>query len=216
MTADPPGAEPPIFNVRTIGPEPPGATPVDEEDVEGLIPDFVATRADLNHVEFENIAKAVPWAQRRARSLGPHGILTAGFVTALHRQMFGDVWRWAGTPRRRETNIGVEPSQIVTQCRLLFDDATFWHDHEMFGPDALAARVHCRLVRIHPFPNGNGRCTRLLADLYLAAVDVTPFTWGASDVDIDGSVRARYLAALMKAADADDYTDLLRFARGET
>ena len=216
MTAGWPGVESPTFNLHTIGPGPSGTTSIDEEDLEGLIPDFVATRGDLNQVEFENIAKAIPWAQRQARSLGPHGVLTTRFVTALHGQMFGDVWRWAGTPRRREANIGVEPSQIATQCRLLFDDATFWHDHEVFGPDELAGRIHCRLACIHPFPNGNGRCTRLMADLYLVAVDATPFSWGMSDLDIDGSARAVYLAALIKAANTDDYADLIRFARGET
>jgi hypothetical protein len=46
--------------MRTIGPEPYGATPLEAEDLEGLIPDFVATRADLNQVEFENIIKALP------------------------------------------------------------------------------------------------------------------------------------------------------------
>ncbi len=215
MTDNPSGGERlPVFNLRTIGPEPAGATPLEEEDLEGLIPDFVATRADLNQVEFENIAKAVPWAERRVRSLGPHGILTAGFLTTLHKRMFGDVWRWAGTPRRRETNIGVDPSLIATQCRLFFDDAIYWHDHGVFGPDERAARIHSRLVSIHPFPNGNGRCTRMMADLYMVAIGAVPFAWGSSDLDVDGSVRAAYLAAVIKAADTDDYADLIRFARG--
>jgi len=87
------------FNVRSIGPEPSGATPIEEEDLEGLIPDFVATRTDLNQVEFENITKALPWAQRQARTLGTEGILDYGFMLTLHRRMFGDVWTWAGTQR---------------------------------------------------------------------------------------------------------------------
>jgi hypothetical protein len=70
----------PRFNIRTIGPEPSGATSLEEEDLEGLIPDFVATRADLNQVEFENITKALPWAQRQALMLGPEGMLDYGFM----------------------------------------------------------------------------------------------------------------------------------------
>ncbi|MGA2453486.1 MAG: mobile mystery protein B [Solirubrobacteraceae bacterium] len=205
----------PTFHVRTIGPEPSGATPLEEEDLGGLIPDFVATRADLNQVEFENITKALPWAQQQARTLGPVGILDYGFMLHLHRRMFGDVWRWAGTQRRRVTNIGVEPHLITTQSQLLLDDAKLWHAEKVFEPDTLAARIHCRLVSIHPFPNGNGRCTRLMADLFLVSVGEEPFTWGGARLDVDGSGRADYIAALTKAVDTGEHVDLIRFARGQ-
>jgi fido (protein-threonine AMPylation protein) len=79
--------------------------------------------------------------------------------------MFGDVWRWAGAQQRRVTNIGVEPHLMATQSRLLFDDTKFWRAEGVLGPDELAARAHCRLVSVHPFTNGNGRGTRLIADL---------------------------------------------------
>ncbi len=215
MTAVPPDERPlPQFNVRTIGPEPSGATPIEEEDLDGLIPAFVATRADLNQVEFENIIRALPWAQRQARTRGPEGILDYGFMLTLHRRMFGDVWTWAGTQRRRETNIGVDPYSIATQSRLLLDDAKFWHAEGVFEPDVLAARIHCRLVGIHPFPNGNGRCTRMMADLYLTSIGAEPFPWGDANLDADSSGRATYIAALIKALDTGEYTDLIRFARG--
>jgi Fic-DOC domain mobile mystery protein B len=158
----------PPFSVHTIGPAPSGATPI-EEDLEGLIPGFVATRADLNQVEFENITKALAWAEGQAHSRGAEGILDYGFLLALHRRMFGDVWTWAGTQRRRVTSIGVEPALIAAQSQLALDDATFSHAKGVFGSDELAARVHCRLVSIHPFRNGNGRCTRM-ADLYLTSI----------------------------------------------
>ena len=216
MTALPPD-EPPLlrFNVRTIGLEPSGATPLEEEDLEGLIPDFVATRADLNQVEFENITKALAWAQQQAHSLGVEGILDYGFMLTLHRRMFGDVWTWAGTQRQRVTNIGVEPHLIATRSRLLLDDAKYWHTQEVFDPDDLAARIHCRLVSIHPFRNGNGRCTRMMADLYLTSIGAEPFPWGGANLDVDGSGRATYIAALINAADTDKYVDLVRFARGQ-
>jgi Fic-DOC domain mobile mystery protein B len=202
------------FNVRSMGLEPSGATPIEEEDLEGLIPDFVAIRADLNQVEFENITKALPWAQQQAHALGVQGVLDYGFMLALHRHMFGDVWRWAGTQRRRITNIGVEPHLITTQSQLALDDAKFWHTQEVFGPDDLAARIHCRLVSVHPFQNGNGRCTRMMADLYLTCIGAEPFTWGGTNLDVDGSGRATYISALIKAANTGEYADLVRFARG--
>lgn len=82
-------------------------------------------------------------------------------MLTLHRRMFGDVWTWAGTLRQPVTNVGLEPFLIATQSQLLLDDATFWHTQGVFGSDELAARIHCRLVSIHPFRNGNGRCTRM-------------------------------------------------------
>ncbi len=214
---DPTDDEPPLppFNVGSIGPEPSGATPIEEEDLEGLIPDFVATRADLNQVEFENITKALAWAQQQAASIGVEGILDYGFMLALHRRMFGDVWTWAGTQRQRITNIGVEPHLITTQSQLLFDDAKFWHTNEVFESGELAARIHCRLVSVHPFQNGNGRCTRMMADLYLTSIGAEPFTWGGTNLDVDGSGRATYISALIKAATTGEYADLVRFARGE-
>jgi len=202
------------FSVRTIGPEPTGATPIEDEDLEGLIPDFVATRADLNQVEFENITRALPWAIEQTQSFGPHAILQYSFLMDLHKAMFADVWKWAGTQRRRVTNIGVDPAQISTQVRLLFDDARYWHDNETFAPDELAARIHCRLVATHPFPNGNGRSTRAMADLYLISNDLEPFTWGGREIDYEGASRKQYIDALVHALESDDYEEIMRFARG--
>lgn len=207
------GPPPKTFNPRTIGPEPDGATPLEEEDLVDLIPEFVATRGDLNVVEFDNITKAMPWALTQARNGGAGLVLEYSFLFALHRRMFEDVWKWAGTSRRRVTNIGVEPSQIVTLTKQTLDDAVWWHENRVFDVDERAARIHRRLVAVHPFPNGNGRCTRLIADLYLTAIGHPIFTWGAGGrLDEDCDIRRRYLDAL-HAADGDDYRPLVSFAR---
>jgi Fic-DOC domain mobile mystery protein B len=200
------------FSVSAIGPEPDGATPIKDEDLAGLIPDFVATRADLNQVEYENIAKALPWANAQASRRGPMAVLDQKFLFALHEHMFGDVWRWAGTRRRRVTNIGVDPGQIVPQVADAIDDARYWHENDISTKDERAVRLHFRLVCIHPFPNGNGRCTRLMADLYLASIGTAPFTWGASQLGVTSVTRAVYIAALI-AAPLDDCVSLLEFAR---
>lgn len=208
------GRPPPrAFNLRIIGPEPDGATPLEAEDLVGLIPEFVATRGDLNVVEFDNVTKAMPWALDQARKGRAELVLDYSFLFALHRRMFEDVWKWAGTQRRRATNIGVEPAQIVTLTKQTLDDAIWWHDNSVFDIDERAARIHRRLVAVHPFPNGNGRCTRLFADIYLSAIGHPIFTWGAGgSLDEDGDARRRYLEAL-DAADGDDYGPLVAFAR---
>ena len=204
-------AGPPLL-LRTIGPEPAGATPIEAEDLTGLIPDFVATRADLNLAEFENISRALPWALREAARGEPLRILGYEFPFELHRRMFGDVWTWAGTQRRRESNIGVAPHQIAAQTRMALDDGRFWHEHDTFPVEERAARLHFRLVSVHPFPNGNGRCTRLLADLYLEACGAPRFTWGQSRLDAQDEARDTYIASL-EAAQHGDFAPLLAFAR---
>jgi fido (protein-threonine AMPylation protein) len=113
------------FSISTIGPEPAWATPVDDEDLAGLIPTYVATRADLNQVEYENIARAIPWAQREIAARHIDDILNTGFLFKLHGRMFGDVWKWAGTQRRKETNIGIDPGQIPDQLGGAFADVCF-------------------------------------------------------------------------------------------
>jgi len=206
--------EPSPFHLKSIGHEPEGATPLKPEDLEGLIPTFVATRDDLNQVEYESIARAVPWARQQATRLGPVGILDYRFLFELHQRMYGEVWTWAGTQRRRETNIGVAPRQISTQVKQVLDEARSWHEQDVFSVDERAARLHHRLVSVHPFPNGNGRCTRLIADLYLRSVGAAPFTWGSGHGRLDGASHARttYISAL-EHAEADGCASLVAFAR---
>jgi Fic-DOC domain mobile mystery protein B len=195
-------------------PDAPGATPVTPEDFEGLLPTWVATRADLNACEQANIEDAIRWgfARRSRRTASTvNELLTGEFSDRLHKKMFGDVWTWAGQRRRTMTNIGVDPHDIAVQLRLALDDAQFWHEHATFSPNELAARLHHRLVCVHPYPNGNGRQTRMMADLYLHLVHAPPFTWGGATLEAPTEARATYIASL-KAATDGDISELLAFA----
>ena len=194
-------------------PDPPGATPLTPEDVEGLLPTWVATHEDLNLAEQANIEAAVRWAfVGRKPVRGIEGLLTPHFSDRLHRRMFDDVWAWAGRRRHRLTNIGVDPSEITTQMKLALDDAIFWHIHHAFDSNELAVRIHHRLVCVHPYPNGNGRQTRLLADLYLHVTDQPRLTWGGgAPLGSPGVDRSLYIRALMAANDGD-IKPLLLFA----
>lgn len=77
-------------------------------------------------------------------------------------------------------------------------DAKVWAERE--APLSIAVRFHHRLVRIHPFPNRNGRHSRQAADYFMRALGRPPFTWGAIGAagDVDGT-RQRYWAALREA-----------------
>lgn len=195
---------------------PDGATPVSEEETVGLIPTFVATRSDLNLVEQAGIASAHIWAARSPAARTADRLLTEQFVRQLHRRMYGNVWRWAGTYRASERNIGVDPARISVAVRDLVDNARFWVAPEATWttPEMACVRIHHQLVAIHPFPNGNGRHARLFTDLLARTLGVPEFTWGGADLNSAGPDRAAYLAALRRAdRDPDDLADLLRFAR---
>jgi Fic-DOC domain mobile mystery protein B len=185
-----------------------GQTPLDPDEATGLIPLWVATRSDLNEAESANITESYRWARSAIRR-GQH-VASDAFLRGLHGAMFGSVWRWAGTYRNTERNIGVAPHQINMQLRQLFDDASAWRQFNTYPLDERAYRLHHRLTVIHPFPNGNGRAARLMADHYLVQHGSTPFTWGAS-MPAD-QVRDIYLAAI-RTADAGRYNALAAFAR---
>jgi Fic-DOC domain mobile mystery protein B len=182
---------------------PPGATPLDADDVAGLIPSHIATLGQLNEWEYANVTRGEAWAiaSRRRR------ILSIEFLQLLHRQMFGDTWRWAGDIRTRETlPVGIAPERIREALLVLLDDVQFQLDHHSWSIEEIAARFHHRLVSIHPFPNGNGRFSRTITDLLLHRSGRERFQWGAK-LERKGEARARYIAAL-QAADHNDYGPL--------
>jgi Fic-DOC domain mobile mystery protein B len=190
---------------------PSGATPLDPDEAGGLIPTYIATRADLNEAEQHNILKARVWAT----GIAQRRLLTELFVRDLHRRMFDDVWRWAGRYRVSGKTLGINWEQIPEQVKALVDDAAFWIAHQTYGWDELGARFHHRLVAIHPFSTGNGRHARLFTDLLLEANGQARFTWGASQstrLDTPNAAREQYIRAL-KAADGRDLLPLVRFVR---
>ena len=91
-----------------------------------------------------------------------------------------ETWSWAGTFRRSDKNIGPAWHTVPVQLRHLLDDVRYQMEHNSFSRDELVARFHHRLVLIHPFPNGNGRHARLMADLLIHQLGGNPFTWGGS------------------------------------
>ncbi len=185
-----------------------GGTPLEPAEREGLLQTWITFRGELNEAEQTNISAGLAWVHRQARK----DILNEGFMRNLHRRLFGDVWAWAGEFRSTPRDLGVEPALIRSEIRLTFDDTRYWIEKQTYQPDEIAVRLHHRLVLIHPFANGNGRTTRLIADLLAERLGREPFTWGPQGLDDIGETRARYIAAL-KAADDHDIEPLLEFAR---
>lgn len=188
--------------------EPEGATPLDPDEREGLKFSHVTTRAELDELEQANLEQGLLWLDR----LRSTDIFDDVFICVLHKRLFGDVWVWAGEFRQTEKNIGIAPYQISTQLRLLLDDACCWVENDVYQPLEAAARFHHRLVKIHPFPNGNGRHARVAADILLKEVYAhPPIEWANGfDLQADNERRQAYIAAL-RAADAGDVEPLLQF-----
>lgn len=189
------------------------ATPLDGDDAEALLPGHLQTQPELNQWEALNIARAARWAARRR---GENWLSTPA-LQELHRRMFGETWRWAGTYRTSDKNISpYRWTQVPELAGNLVADTRARYESSDKSPEALddiALRFHHELVHIHPWPNGNGRHARLATDLLLRSWGQQPFTWGRRAEMSDADLRARYITAL-RGADSGDYSLLRQFVRG--
>ena len=184
------------------------STPLTAEEKDGLKLKWITLRSELNEAEARNIAQAQVWLISNKNK----DIFSDTFLRELHKKMFGDVWKWAGTYRNSERNIGVAPFQIPIKLMQLFDDVKFWIENKTYSNREIAVRLHHKLVQIHPFPNGNGRVSRLMADLVLEKLEESKLYWGNTNLVNVSEIRRSYIAALRKA-DAGDYTDLIEFTK---
>lgn len=188
-----------------------GQTPLDEEEKEGLLIPTIANRGELDEFEQQNIEQAVQWTL--GRSFKAEKVFTEDFVRMVHKRMYAQVWAWAGEFRKTNKNLGVDNWQIPTELQYLLDDVRYWHENNTYLPDEIAVRFKHRIVNIHCFANGNGRHSRLMADIIIEKIYKQPvFTWGAANLSREGDARSAYLHAV-KAADKGDYSLLLAFAR---
>ncbi len=188
-----------------------GQTPLDEDEKEGLLIPTIATRAELDEFEQQNIEEALQWVL--ARSFKAETIFTEKFIRNLHRRMYGSVWGWAGKFRTTNKNLGIDKWQIPVALKNLCDDTLFWKNEGIYSPDEIAIRFKHRIVSIHCFPNGNGRHSRLMADIIIDNVYALPlFSWGTGDLVQKSDTRADYIKAI-KLADNENLDQLLQFAR---
>ncbi|HVU18767.1 MAG TPA: mobile mystery protein B [Candidatus Didemnitutus sp.] len=186
-------------------------TPLGAEEKRELIPSL-STRAELNEAERANILEARIWAMRR-RTLKREDLVTDAFARELHRRMFAHVWQWAGCYRKTERNLGWEVHRLTEGVHNAFADAQTWLQYATYPLPETAVRLHHQLVRVHPWPNGNGRHARLMADVLLQSRDGGEFTWGAGgDIVSPGQARTKYIEAI-RQADAGDYGPLIEFAK---
>ena len=181
------------------------STPLTEDEKQQLKIKWITTRAELNELETKGIAEAEIWLMTNKKD-----ILNETFIKKLHKKMFGSIWKWAGTFRTTERNIGVAPYNIQPQMRMLIDDIKFWISHKTYSEKEIAIRFHHRLVQIHPFPNGNGRISRIMADLLMHSFNLENLNWGSGDLTEISELRSKYIKALQEA-DTGNYEPLIDF-----
>ena len=190
-----------------------GQTPLDEDEKEGLLIESISSRGELDEFEQLNIEKAIEWTI--SRKFVEKTILTEEFVKSLHIQMFGEVWSWAGQFRKSNKNIGIDWTIIGIELKKLLDDTEFWIKNSSYNPDEIAIRFKHRLVKIHCFPNGNGRHSRMMADIIIESIfEMEVFDWRYSSMVRADATREEYISAIKKA-DGGDIEPLLDFARSK-
>lgn len=186
---------------------PEGATPID--DISGLKIVWVKTQDDLNQVEAENISSAATTHLLKPIDL-PQLWFNIAMLQKIHRDMFFDVWDWAGKFRTTQTRPGIKPYLIPNALASLCQEVKFWCS-EVCELTILeqAEKIHHQLVFIHPYFNGNGRFSRLVSDRYLKSLKCPYPSWPI-DLDKDGQYRKRYIDSL-KEADRGSYESLASY-----
>lgn len=195
--------------------EPDDGTPLTDEERQGLrLP--VLTRKELNRVEAENISQAMTWLFLSRRQLRPEAVTREAWLKRLHQRMYDQVWAWAGQYRTTDRNLGMPYWQIRMDMRDLEADVQAWladTGETRFSVDECAIRLGYQLVVIHPFPNGNGRWSRLASDALIVALGGQRFTWGGASLTEVSQLRHSYITALQAADTARDFGPLMAFAR---
>ena len=174
------------------------------DDISGLKLDTskLYTMQEIYLYEAKNITKATLkyLSATPDRKLAPFNY---EWFIELHQEMFGDVWDWAGKLRHVELSIGIKAYLVSMELKKLVDDLEFWHQNQTFEVVEIASRLHHRAVKIHPFLNGNGRWSRMLANIYLKQNGLQPTRWNENLLSKDNTHREDYIKALKRADSGD-------------
>lgn len=147
-----------------------GETPLDPDEADALTPAArevlgdSPSRSDVYDVE-EAIGDDVGFALASDvldGRLDLNDLLTDTFIRELHRRLYGDIWTWAGVYRLTEKSVGIDPAQIAVDVHQSLENLAYrWqHTHDWTAREFGIA--------------GNGRTTRLLANLVFFAAQESP------------------------------------------
>ncbi|WP_218854579.1 Fic family protein [Paractinoplanes atraurantiacus] len=162
-----------------------GETLVPDDEVGALLP-------QIRHFFDEPISKAAVYDLEQAvqdqvgeelhleilgGELTVPDLLSDHFLRQLHRWLYADIWSWGGIIRKHELNIGIDPWLIAVELRSGLENVKYrWGHTDDWNPRQLGIATHAEMVRIHPFADGDGRSTRLFADLVFVAAQLSEGT----------------------------------------
>lgn len=184
-----------------------GATALDDISGLKLSKNKTYTLKEIYEKEAQNIAEATikylsaPPSKKEAP-------FSYSWMLKLHQEMFADVWEWAGKLRQIELSIGIKAYLVAMELKKLCDDIEYWDKNNTFDVFELATRIHHRAVQIHPFQNGNGRWSRMLANIYLRQNGKMPVRWQEDLLAKENPKRSEYIKAL-KLADQGNFSTLI-------
>ena len=186
-----------------------GSTPLDHDQVIGIRFSHLTTMGELDELEDINIQNGLEWLNRQKTD----DYLSIDFICKLHEKLFSDVWKWAGKFRTAEVNISkYRPYDVGPQLKNFFEDAKVWITTGQMSWDEISAEMHHRLVTIHPFPNGNGRTTRIYTEYVQKRNNQEVTSWNAALAHHPKERRESYIKAL-RVADKGDFTLLIEFMK---
>ena len=177
-----------------------GETPLD--DYSGLKLKQVKTREQLNAAEFLNNLQAVTkyLSRKPTKRMAP---FTRRWMLRLHKEMFGTVWVWAGKIRTTSgLTFGIAAHQVERALEKLARDLAYWREGE-WDLIEQSATLHHRSVQIHPFPDGNGRWSRLLANIWIKQNGGPIVAWPTELRQVTSVIRDKYMEAIKQADNGD-------------
>jgi Fic-DOC domain mobile mystery protein B len=189
----------------------PGQTSLDQLEIEGLIA-YIHDKKELDEAEARNILEARKWVYARQRKFSVNQVLTMTWITELHKQMFGEVWNWAGKFRSTMKNIGVPAYKISVELQSMLNDTKDRVENKVtwnFSNEEIAIHLAHTAVQIHPFANGNGRWSRELADAFLTAMGSPRLSWGST---LPPEIQHQKMIEAMKNGDDGNFETLMFFA----
>ena len=186
-----------------------GSTPLDHDQIKGIRFSHLTTMGELDEIEDTNIQKGLEWLHHKDHE----NFLSMQFLCKLHEKLFGEVWKWGGKFRTVEVNISkYRAHDVGPQLKNFFEDIRLWIDGKKMNWDEISAEMHHRLVTIHPFPNGNGRTTRIFTEYAQKRFGQKVTSWKSSMSSTPKDRRDLYIKAL-RCADKGDFSLLIEFMK---
>lgn len=163
----------------------------------------IGGRSVREHLEAVNHAEAIGFISEIVKEKTP---FTERILKQLHYLVLkgidrdnAGVYRSVGVRISGSSHVPPEPFLLQRLMEGVFE--YYQENKSILHPIVLAAEMHERIVRIHPFIDGNGRTTRLVMNLVLLQNG-----FPIANIKGDTATRMEYYGALEKAAsDKEDF-----------